>query len=115
MTLAYHDDLNNVSASAPDKAFLIPDIVYTGSHDGGPFGIDTALLTFTPDGGAAIPAKNISADPAKIRNVFEVPANVTTGTITVGGTATETFSGGTGTYTVSVATPVGIPVTIAAG
>ena len=95
-------------ASAADRALLIPDIVYTGSHDGGPYGVDTSLLTFTPTGGTAIAAKNISSDASKIRNVFEVPAGVTTGTITVGGTATETFSGSTSTYTVTVAAPMSI-------
>ncbi len=119
VTLVYRDDVNAVSASAVDKAFLIPDIVYTGSHDGGPYGIDTSLLTFTPgtgaSAGAAITAKNISTDPSKIRNVFEVPADVTTGTLTVGGTATETFSGGPGTYTLTVAAPISFPVSIPAG
>jgi hypothetical protein len=113
-TLTYRDDTNAVSASSPANAFLIPDIVYTGSHDGGPFGIDTALLTFTPTGGAAIPATNISKDPAKIRNVFEVPAGITTGTLTIGGTATETFSNGGGSYTLTVAAPMTIPITFAA-
>ncbi len=114
-TLVYRDDVNAVSASGVDKAFLIPDIVYTGSHDGGPYGLDTSLLTFTPTNGAAITAKNISTDPSKIRNVFEVPANVTTGTITVGGSATETFSGGPGTYTLTVAAPISFPITFPAG
>ena len=95
----------------PDKALLIPDVVYTGSHDGGPYGVDTALLTFTPTGGAAIPARNISTDATKIRNVFEVPAGITTGTLTIGGTATETFSSGGGTYTLTVATPMSFPIT----
>jgi hypothetical protein len=114
-TLAYRDDTNNFTASGTDKALLIPDVVYTGSHDGGPYGVDTSLLTFTPTGGAAIPAKNISSDPTKIRNVFEVPAGVTSGTITVGGTATETFSGSASTYTVTVAAPVNFPVDFPAG
>ena len=120
VTLAYRDDVNNFTASAPDKALLIPDLVYTGSHDGGPYGVDTALLTFTPTDssgtkGAPITAKNISTDPAKIRNVFEVPADVTTGVITVGGTATETFSGSTGTYTLTVAAPMSFPIAFPAG
>jgi hypothetical protein len=120
VTLAYRDDVNNFTASAPDKALLIPDLVYTGSHDGGPYGIDTSLLTFTPTDasgtkGAAITAKNISTDPAKIRNVFEVPADVTTGVISVGGTATETFSGSTGTYTLTVAVAMDFPISFPAG
>jgi hypothetical protein len=114
-TLAYRDDTNNYTASGVDKALLIPDVVYTGSHDGGPYGVDTSLLTFTPTGGTAITAKNISSDPTKIRNVFEVPAGVTTGTITVGGTATETFSGSASTYTVTVATPINFSVDFPAG
>jgi hypothetical protein len=114
-TLAYRDDTNNFTASGTDKALLIPDVVYTGSHDGGPYGVDTSLLTFTPAGQAAIPAKNISSDPTKIRNVFEVPADVTSGTITVGGTANETFSGSASTYTVSVATPVSFQIDFPAG
>ena len=36
-------------------------------------------------------------------------------TITVGGTATETFSGSATTYTVTVATPVSFPIDFPAG
>jgi hypothetical protein len=120
VTLAYRDDVNNFTASAPDKALLIPDLVYTGSHDNGPYGIDTSLLSFNPTDasgtkGAPITAKNISTDPAKIRNVFEVPADVTAGIITVGGDATETFSGSTGTYTLSVAAPMSFPISFPPG
>ena len=116
VTLAYQDTAYSTTASAIDKAYLIPDIVYTGSHDGGPYGVNTSLLTFTPTGGAAaITAKNVSTDPTKLRNVFEVPAGVTTGTITVGGTATEMFAGSTTTYTLTVATPVSFAVSFPAG
>jgi hypothetical protein len=114
-TLTYRDDDNSVSASSPSDALLIPSIVYTGGHDGGPYGVDTALLSFTPTGGTPIAARNISTDPTKIRNVFEVPAGITTGTLTVGGTATESFSSGGGTYTLTVAKPMSFPISFAAG
>jgi hypothetical protein len=114
-SLVYRDDLNKVTVGATNQAFLIPEIVFTGSHDGGPFGLDTSLLTFTPTGGAPIKARNISADPKKIRNVFQVSAGVTTGVLTISGTATETFSGGGGSYTVSVVAPLSLPITFQAG
>ena len=115
-TLAYRDDVEHVTASAPDKALLIPDIVYTGSHDGGPYGVDTALLTFTPTGGAAIPAKNISTDadqdPQRVRGAGR---RHDAARITVGGTATETFSGEHRHLHVTVATPMSFPIDFPAG
>jgi hypothetical protein len=115
-TLAYQDPAYKISTpSGVDKAYLIPDLTYTGSHDNGPYGLNTSLLTFTPTGGTAIPAKNVSSDPTTLRNVFEVPAGVTTGTITIGGTATEMFAGTTTTYTLTVSPPVNFPVSFAAG
>ena len=115
-TLAYQDPAYKISTpSGVDKAYLIPDLTYKGNHDGGPYGLNTSLLTFTPTGGTAIPAKNVSADPTTLRNVFEVPAGITTGTITVGGTATEMFAGTTSTYTLTVSPPVTFAVSFPAG
>ena len=103
-----------VTASSPTTAILHIDVYYTAAHDPGPFAFPAELVTFTPTGGTAIAAKDIGGAKG-VYLVFEVPAGLTTGTITLAGSATQTYGNATGTYKESVAAPVTIPFTLAAG
>jgi hypothetical protein len=114
-TLSYTDDGGSapVTASSASTAILHIGLSYTGTHDAGPFAFPAGLVTFTPTGGAAIAAKNAGTDD-EVYLVFEVPAGVTTGTITIGGTVNQTYGNSSGTYKESVPTPVSIPFSLTA-
>jgi hypothetical protein len=108
------DGGTSVTASSPSTAILFLELSYTGTKDKGEYGFPASLVTFTPSGGAAVAAKNI-AGATKDFLVFEVPAGLTTGTITIGGTATLNYADATGTYKESVPTAVTMPFSLPAG
>jgi len=102
--------------SKPGNALLYIDVSYTDPHNpGDTFGLDPVLMKFTPKGGSTITSKNIATSKDRIFNVFEVPASLTSGTLTISGTATETFANTGGTFTATVVTPVHITITFPAG
>jgi hypothetical protein len=103
-----------VTASSAKTAILHLDVYYAAVHDPGPFAFPADLVTFTPTGGAPIAAKDIGGAKG-VYLIFEVPAGLTTGTITLSGSATQTYGNTTGTYKESVPTAVTIPFSLAAG
>ncbi len=109
------DQSKAVTASSHSKAIMHVSMNYVGAHDKGTFGFPAALLTFTPTGGAPVHARNISPTAGRIFNVFEVPGNVTTGTLTVSGSVLQTFQGKASSYRFGVRTPVKIPIAIQPG
>jgi hypothetical protein len=100
-----------------DHAYLDVGITYTQTINGrtrGPFAFPPGLLTLTRHGGlAAHPidlAAGIPALRSKIYNVFDVPAQFTTGAITIGGTMHIDDQ-----HTVSVAEPFKFEVEFRSG
>ena len=101
-------------------AYLSVDMTYTytGPPTGGftspgglgPFGLDPAYLSLQLPSGAVIRGQDVSADPAFVYDVFEVPATFTTGTVILSG-STKNSNG----LTFSVTPIVRIPVSIPAG
>jgi hypothetical protein len=114
--LSYQNSVTGtaVTASGPTTAILHLDLYYSAAHDPGPFAFPAELVSFTPTGGSAIPAKDVGGAKG-VYLVFEVPAGLTTGTITISGTATQTYGNSTGTYKESVPTPITIPFSLPAG
>ena len=96
--------------SAPNKGFLTVRVNYTDSEDPGKtFGFDPGILTLKLPGGSVVHARNI-APKGKISDVFEVPANFTSGTVSISGS--EKVSGG---ITLRVLSAKSFPVTLQAG
>jgi hypothetical protein len=94
---------------------MVINVSSTELHDlGGPYEVDPGLVSFTPAGGTAIPTKPLS-DGTHFEYYVELPVNITAGTLTIGGSVKELYSDALATYTVSVATPLAIPVTFRAG
>ena len=108
------DNGATATASSPSTAILFIALAYTATHDKGQYGFPAGLVTFTPTGGAAVAAKNI-AGAIKDYLVFEVPAGLTTGTITIGGSVTQTYVDAAGSYKESVLTAVTLPFSLPAG
>lgn len=100
------------TASSPAKAILHISVTYKGAHDIGEFGFPSALLTFTPTGGAAVKAVNRATVKDKLYNTFEVPGNMTGGVLTIAGKVKQPFSGGGGSYTVGLRSPVRVSISI---
>ncbi|MDQ2749871.1 MAG: DUF2510 domain-containing protein [Actinomycetota bacterium] len=109
------DQAKPVTATRPDAAIMHVSVNYVSAHDKGTFGFPAGLLTFTPAGGKPVHARNISTTAGRIYNVFEVPGNVTTGTLTISGAVHETFQGSPGSYLFGIRAPVKIPIAIPAG
>jgi hypothetical protein len=114
--LSYVDDGSGtaVTASSPSTAILFINVHWTGTHDQGPFGFPASLVTFTPTGGTAVAAKDVGG-ASKDYLLFEVPAGLTTGTITISGSATLQYADATGSYKESVPTAVTMPFSLPAG
>jgi hypothetical protein len=113
--LQYQETLGTqtVHASSNTAALLVMDIDTTKSHTpAGPFELQPGFITFTPAGGIPLPAKALT-DGTHLLSYLEVPANITAGTLTLGGSVQELYSDFLGVYQVSLAT-VSIPVEFAA-
>jgi hypothetical protein len=115
LTYRNTDQTKTATASSHGKAIMHVAMTYVAAHDSGTFGFPAGLLTFTPTGGTPVHARNISPTAGRIYNVFEVPGNVTTGTLTLSGAVTQTFQGSAGSYRFGIRTPVKIPISIPAG
>jgi hypothetical protein len=72
-------------------------------------------MTFTPAGGASMKARNVATSSGTLYDVFEVPAELTSGTLRIGGSFTTKFVNAASTYTTTVATPITVPITFPAG
>jgi hypothetical protein len=85
----------------------------TLQHDpGGPFEMESGFVTFAPRGGAPIRVGDLSDNNSHFVLVADVPADVTGGTIVIGGSMNERYNYSLGTFQMSVAQPVSIPTTI---
>ncbi len=103
--LGYWTDDGKHHASGGSRALLWMDFRFQAPHQTSETGIDAPLLRVTPAGGRPITAKDV--DPSnRVFAVFDVPADFTKGTVRISGTET-------GNPTISVATPVTFPVSIA--
>lgn len=94
--------------SRTTQAFLVVNLTFTDSAEPGAFGVYPEWLRFTPRGGATVRASNLLAGTDRVLNVFEVPANLTDGTVTITGSVAQ------GGGTLTVATPKTIAVRIPA-
>ena len=81
----------------------------TSDEPGKTFGFDPGILSLKLPNGTVVKARNI-APKGKISDVFEVPADFTSGTVSVSGS--EKVSGG---ITLRVRTAKTFPVTLQAG
>jgi hypothetical protein len=74
------------------------------------YGAETGLITLTVGSGTSLKARNAAANQtSQIDNVIDVPAGITSGTISYSGTVA------TSTGTITVVTPVSLPFTIPFG
>ncbi|MFN2518671.1 MAG: hypothetical protein ABR604_06440 [Jatrophihabitantaceae bacterium] len=105
-------DETPITASSPSKAIMHVSMTYVAVHDRGLFGFPAGLLTFTPTGGSPVHARNIAVKADKIYNIFEVPGNITSGTLTLSGSVSQTFNNSTNTYRFGLQTRVSIAFTI---
>src|SRR5262249_31326054 len=100
--LRYSIPSKHATAHSPTNALLYVDVGYTVSQSPGKdFGFPTSMMTFTPTGGRPIKARNL-ATAGLIYNVFEVPGNMTTGTLRVAGSFTSKFTNTGATYTTTL-------------
>lgn len=106
LTYRNTDEKKPLTASSPRKAIMHVSMTYVGAHERSTFGFPAGLLTFTPAGGKPIRARNLSTTAGRIYNVFEVPGDVTAGTLTVSGAVTQPFTGSGGTYQFAIRTAV---------
>jgi hypothetical protein len=102
-----------VTASSPRNALMHVSVTYDGAHEHGEYGFPSNMVTFTPSGGHAVRARNLSLDPEnKIYSTFEVPADVTSGTLTISGSVSQSYSGGSGHYRFGVKSPINMKISI---
>lgn len=96
--------------SAPNQAFLVLNAEFTIDGQAG-IQLDPPYWTLTQTDGTVLPAVNLAVEPDRILIGFEVPANFTEGTMSVGGVATS--PSGLTLDTLGVIVP--IPVSISTG
>jgi hypothetical protein len=114
-SLYYSIPGKHANASGRGRALLYIDIGYTSvQNPGRNFGFPAQVMTFIPKGQHSIRARNI-ASGGLLYNVFDVSAGLTSGTLRISGSFTTTFTNTGRPYTTTVATPISIPVGIAAG
>lgn len=114
--LAFRLPSKHVKASSTSKALLYVEIGFTVPESPGRnFGFPPATMTFRPTGGGSIKARNVATAADRIYNIFEVPADLTSGTLRVAGSSTTTFVNSSSTYTTTIATPISLLVTFPAG
>jgi Protein of unknown function (DUF2510) len=107
---------DKVRASSPAKALLRPEITFSDPFvPGQNFALDPGELQFTPAGGTAIRAKDANPDSGRILNYFEVPADITSGALTVTGSFQSTFTNTGETYTTTIATPFSVTLSFPPG
>jgi hypothetical protein len=97
-------------ARRPDRALLhvMATVRLTGDPYG--YGAETGLITLTVGSGTRLTARNAAANQTnQIDNVIDVPAAITSGTISYSGTVA------TSKGTITVVTPVNLPFTIPSG
>jgi hypothetical protein len=115
-TLAFSLPRKHVKASGTSKALLYVDVGYTVPQSPGRnFGFPPETVTFTPKGGGPIKARNVATNAGMIYDIFEVPADLTSGTLHIAGSFTTKFVNSGSTYITTVATPITLPVTFPAG
>jgi hypothetical protein len=115
-TLAFSLPSKHAKASSTNKALLYVDVGYTVPQSPGRnFGFPPETMTFTPKGGAPIKARNVATSTDMIYDIFEVPADLTSGTLHIAGSFTTKFVNSSNTYITTVATPITVPVTFPAG
>ena len=115
-TLAFSLPGKHVKASSTSEALLYVDVGYTVPQSPGRnFGFQPETMTFTPKGGAPIKARNVATSADMIYDIFEVPADLTSGTLHIAGSFTTKFVNSSSSYITTVATPIAVPVTFPAG
>ena len=93
-----------------DRALLHIQASVRFTGDNSSFGAEPGLLSVTTGNGAKQSARNAAVDrSAAVDAVAEVPAGITSGTISYSGSMTS------GSATITVLTPVSIPFSITAG
>lgn len=113
-SLRYSIPSKHATASRTSDALLYIDVGYTvAASPGKDFGFPTNTMTFTPTGGRPIKARNL-ASSGLIYNVFEVPANLTTGTLQIAGGFSSKFTNTGATYTTTLTAPIKVPVSFPA-
>jgi hypothetical protein len=110
--LSYTIPQRHATASGPGRALLYVDLGYVVGSESD-LGFDTSISTFTPTSGGPIHARNI-ASAGKIFNVFDVPADLTSGTLRIAGSFTRKFGNVDETYTTTV-TPITVTISIPKG
>jgi hypothetical protein len=112
--LFYWSDANpDAHASDPAHALLYVDITYTDPGLTTPnevFGFHSAMLSMTLPDGTVIQSHDIDKKNGFVINVFDVPADFTTGVVHVSGRDTLADD-----YIETVAKPGNIPISIPAG
>ncbi|HEY2041347.1 MAG TPA: hypothetical protein VGH11_01630 [Jatrophihabitans sp.] len=96
-------------ASTPDRALLhvMATVKLTGDKQG--YGVESGLLSVTPIGMGSAIARNAAADKnSQVDDVVDVPASITSGTISFSGTVTNSSG------SMTVITPVNVAFTIPA-
>src|SRR5215471_12830753 len=115
-TLAFSLPGKHVKASSTSEALLYVDVGYTVPQSPGRnFGFQPETMTFTPKGGAPIKARNVATSADMIYDIFEVPADLTSGTLHIAGSFTTKFVNSSSSYITTVTTPIAVPVTFPAG
>jgi hypothetical protein len=111
--LSYTIPERHAKARGPGQALLFVDLGYAvgGQSD---LGFDPSIATFTPQSGHPVRARNIAGVAGKIYNVFDVPADLTSGTLRVAGSFSRKFANADQTYTTTV-TPIAVTISIPKG
>jgi hypothetical protein len=90
-------------------ALLTVNLTYTVPQESGSFAFDPQLLKLILPGGHAVQARDLEPSATRVFNVFEVPADFTTGTLVVSGS--EHGDG----VSLSLRAAARFPISIAAG
>jgi len=112
--LYYSIPSKHAKASGPGKALLYIDVGYTVRESPGrDFGFAPAMMTFTPSGKGPIRARNV-ASSGLIYDIFEVPANLTSGTLRISGSFVSTFANTGNKFRTTLAAPITVRVSFPA-
>jgi len=112
--LYYTIPSKHAKASGPGRALLYIDVGYTVKESPGrDFGFEPAMMTFTPSGKGPIRARNV-ASSGLIYDIFEVPANLTSGTLRISGSFVSTFANTGNKFRTTLAAPITVRVSFPA-